>query len=392
MTPPQPRAHIYLSSNHWDGLWIIQQPIVNEIAREEPILYVEQFASIFSVLRSPSLWRRLFTWMRGARRVNSRLRVLAPLPLFHLGHRVPWLFRLEFLAQRWWIRRWAKADCARVRVVWLDNPMYECAIGRLGEDLAIYHVADEVSAFPTSHARTMERLERKTLQKVGVVFAAAQQLADDKRQVQANTHTVWNAIDPSVFAAQGQRPTTASVALDRIPAPRVAFIGVLDQWVDLDLLALAAARLPRVHFVLAGPSRVPDAPLRNQANVHFLGRIDRGEVPGVLRACSASLVPFKRTKLTERIVPLKVFEALAAGILPVCTDFSPDLHVLERDGHVRIGRTGDGFVAALQQAIQGDTPAERARLALFGGQQTWRARWDQMRSALADALARRPTS
>ena len=30
------RTHVYLSSNFWNGLWIIQQPTANEIARQEP--------------------------------------------------------------------------------------------------------------------------------------------------------------------------------------------------------------------------------------------------------------------------------------------------------------------------------------------------------------------
>src|SRR5262245_42304486 len=94
------RAHVYLSSNFWDDLWIIQQPVANEIAQDEPVLYVERFVSIFTILRQPRFWPRLFAWLRGARRRSPKLRVLAPLPLFHLGHRVPWLFRAEFAIQR----------------------------------------------------------------------------------------------------------------------------------------------------------------------------------------------------------------------------------------------------------------------------------------------------
>ena len=97
------RQHVYLATNFWDGLWVVQQPICNEIRREEPVLYVERFVSFFTILRYPRLWRRLFAWLRGARRVEPNLRVLAPLPLFHLGHRFPALFRLEFALQRWWI-------------------------------------------------------------------------------------------------------------------------------------------------------------------------------------------------------------------------------------------------------------------------------------------------
>ena len=379
------QRHLYLSSNFWDGLWIIQQPIASEIAREEPVLYVERFVSLFTVLRYPRLWRRLFVWLRGPRRVSPRLRVLAPLPMFHLGHRVAWLFRLEFHLQKWWIRLWARSDRAEERILWLDNPLYECAIGQMGETLAVYHVADEITAFPTSHPEKSEAMERKALGKVGVVFAAAEQLADDKRRWQPHTYTVWNAIDARSF--EEEPPASAVEDVERITRPRVAFVGVIDSWVDVDLLELVARRLSGVHFLFVGPSNVDDSALRALANTHWLGRRARAVVPAILRRCSASLVPFRKSRLTARIVPLKVFEALAAGILPVCTDFSMDLDALERDGYALVGRTPQAFVRAVERAVSGDTPELRERLARYGRQQTWQARWSQMRATITDRLA-----
>jgi len=380
------RAHIYLSSNFWDGLWIIQQPVANEIAKEERVLYVERFVSVFTALRSPSLWGRIISWLRGARKVSPQLRLLAPLPLFHLGHRVPWLFRLEFALQRWWILWWARADPADTRVLWIDNPLYECAVGRMGEQLVVYHVPDEVSAFRTSHSRVSADLERALLRKASVVFAAAQRLADDKRAWNPHTYTIWNAVDPTAFEIE--RPAAEVADVEAIPTPRVAFVGVLDEWVDLDLFVLSAERLPSVNFLVVGPSRVDDRRLRSMPNVHFLGRKDRLTVPGILKLCSASLVPFRKTKLTERIVPLKVFEALAAGIYPVCTDFSLDLEAFERDAYALVSRSPEEFVHSVALAVARDAPELRERLSGHGRRQTWRVRWTQMSAILDEAIVR----
>ncbi len=378
------RDHIYLSSNFWDSLWIIQQPIANEISRTEDVLYVERFVSLFTVLRYPSLWPRLFSWLKGARRVSPGLRVLAPLPLVHLGHRFPSVFRAEFAVQRWWIEHWCRSDANRPRILWLDNPLYECAVGRLGEVISVYHVGDEASAFPTSHERVMERLERRMLAKADVVFSAAEQLSSDKRRWHNHTHTIWNAIDITLFA--NDQTEVDKLRVEAIPTPRVAFVGVIDKWVDIELFCLAATRLPQIHFVVVGPAKVSIAALRSLPNVHFLGLLDRRLVPGVLRRCSASLVPFHKTKLTARIVPLKIFEALAAGIMPVCTDFSLDLATLEHEGHARVGHSPDEFVKAIQEAVVADSPALRNRLATYGNRQTWHARWQQMSKVLEELL------
>ncbi len=382
--PHQPivRHHVYLSSNFWDGLWIIQQPICHEIQRHEPVLYVERPVSVFTVLRYPGLWRRLFSWLRGARRYSPTLRVLAPLPLFHVGHRVPWLFRLEFALQRWWILFWTRGLGTGPRVLWLDSPLYECAVARMGEALTVYHLADEVSAFPTSDASGLERLERRLLPKAGVVFAAAEQLAIDKRQWQRRTFTIWNAIDGRAYA----RDVAPPARLEGIPEPRAAFVGVMDAWVDLELLVLVATRLPQLQLVVVGDSRLDDQALRSRPNVHYLGRCDRLVVPAILRRCSVSLVPFRKSRLTERIVPLKVFEALAAGVRPVCTAFSIDLDELERQDLVAVGRSPDAFVAAVARALTEDGEETRARLSQFGLRQTWEERWSQMSRVIGDCL------
>jgi len=378
----QPREHIYLSSLFWDGLWIIQQPICHEIQKTEPVLFVERPVSVFTVLRYPRLWPRLFQWLRGARQVTARLRVLAPLPLFHLGHRLPWLFRLDLAIQRWWILRWAgRSD--RARVLWVDHPVFESAIDRMGETLAIYHVGDDAAEFRTSHRATIERLEVATLRKASVVFAAADGLAESRRSSNPRTFAIQNAIDTSVFEAPD--PVAELTDVDAIAKPRVAFIGVLDSWVDLELIAATARGLRDVQFVIVGPSMLDDRAVRALENVHFLGPRHRRLVPGILRRVSASLVPFRRTALTARIVPAKIFEALAAGVLPVCTPFSRNLDVFERQGLVAVGRSEAEFIDHVRRAIRSDQPARRRELAAFGMRQTWSQRWLQMKALLDGA-------
>jgi glycosyltransferase involved in cell wall biosynthesis len=382
---PTPREHIYLASGTWDGLWIIQQPVCNEIQKEEPVLFVERPVSIFTALRYPRLWTRLFAWLKGARQVTPNLRVLAPLPLFHLGHRFPRLFRMEFAIQRRWISYWAPRAEGQARVLWLDNPLYACAIGRMGEAIAVYHVGDEVAEFETSHRETMRTLEDQTLHRVGVVFAAADELARARLPRNPNTHAIQNGIDASAYSAEV--PAEEFAEIDRLPTPRVGFIGVVGTWVDVPLLAATARALREVCFVIVGPTPVNVAALRSMPNVHFLGLRPRRLIPGILRRLSASLVPFVPSDLTARIVPAKVFEALAAGIVPVCTGFTRNLDSLERQGLVLIARSQTEYIEQVRRAVQEDTLQRRTELERFGLRQTWADRWREMREVLAKAPA-----
>lgn len=374
------REHVYLASNEWDGLWIIQQPIAREIGREEPVLYVEQFVSIFTVLRYPSKWRRLFAWLHGTRVVADQVRVLAPLPLFHLGHRFIWLFNLELAIQRRWILWWARKLGGNRRFLWFDNPQFVDAIGRMGEDVVIYHVGDDIAAFRTSHQPTMERLEATAVRDSDLVFVAATHLARTRAKLNPNTFPIANAVDPAIYRGALSPETEAEIAA--IPAPRVAFVGMIDHWVDLHALEQAAVALPEAQFVVVGPWRVDDRSLRRHANVHLLGARPRSDVPGILRACSASIIPFRKVELTERIMPLKIFEALAAGIEPIATDFSTEVAVMAEEGWVTVAPTTEMFVREIARAMREDSPSKRQRLADYGLRQTWAERWREMKEAI----------
>jgi glycosyltransferase involved in cell wall biosynthesis len=372
-----PREHVYLASNEWDGLWIIQQPIAREIGRDEPVLFVEQFVSLFTVLRYPSKWRRLFAWLRGARAVTGQVRVLAPLPLFHLGHRIPWLFNLELAIQRRWILWFARRLGGSRRVLWLDNPQYAAAIGRMHEDLVIYHVGDDIAAFETSHAPTMQALERRVLDAADLVFVAATHLAKPRRARNPNTFAIANAVDPAVYAGTLSEETAADLA--KIPTPRIAFVGMVDHWVDVDGLASVIAALPDVHFAIVGPWRVDATPVQRLSNAHLLGYRPRTDVPGILRACHASIIPFKRVSLTEHIMPVKIYEALAAGIVPIATSFSTEVDALAGEGWVTVASSIEELVDSIRAAIAADTPEKRKRLSAYGLSQSWTDRWREMR-------------
>ncbi len=380
MTTVEPRDHIYLASLLWNGLWIVQQPICNEIRKDEPVLFVERPVSVFTILRYPKLWPRLFAWMRGARVLLPNLRVLAPLPLFHLGHRFPKIFKLEFAIQRLWILLCAHRRTTLKRVLWLDNPLFECAIGRMDETASVYHVADEMGEFRTSYRVTMTELEKRALHKASVVFAAADELARARRGQNPHTFAIQNAIDRSIVDAEV--PASEFADVDATPTPRVAFIGVLDTWVDLELLEATARAIPEVSVVVVGPTRVNDGVLRALSNVYFLGSRDRRLIPGILRRVSASLVPFVSSALTRNIVPAKVFEALAVGIVPVCTAFSHNLDALEEQRLIVVARSASEYIRLVRQAIDADTSAHRAELAAFGLRQTWSDRWTRMNEIL----------
>ena len=113
--------------------------------------------------------------------------------------------------------------------------------------------------------------------------------------------------------------------------------------------------------VLVGEQRHPDhlRPLRDLPNVHWSGRVSRGEVAAIVSDSDACVLPHRRTALTEAMSPLKLYEYLAAGRPVVASDLPP---VRDVDPHVVIpaaGRFVDGVTHALRPRTHGRDGAPR---------------------------------
>jgi glycosyltransferase involved in cell wall biosynthesis len=149
----------------------------------------------------------------------------------------------------------------------------------------------------------------------------------------------------------------------QLPGPRIGYAGALAPWIDFDILAEVARRLPRATLVLIGPSVAgEDDPGRWFAgldNVHLLGSRPHDVLPQYLMQMDVTLIPFRLTPLTRGVNPNKLHEYMAAGRPVVSTDFSPFIH--DYQPHVRIASDAAGFVAAIDAFLAQPGPPEPRR-------------------------------
>jgi len=148
----------------------------------------------------------------------------------------------------------------------------------------------------------------------------------------------------------------------------VVYTGGLLEWKGVDEVLVAARQLPEVNFVVAGGMDADVDRLRGQArgltNVRIDGFQPSERVPLYLAAGDVGLVPNRSTPAISALhtSPLKVFEAMAAGLPLVCSDL-PSLRALLSDSEVEFVAPDDGLaLAAGIQALLADGP-RRAHLA-----------------------------
>jgi glycosyltransferase involved in cell wall biosynthesis len=211
--------------------------------------------------------------------------------------------------------------------VWSYTPLYAAHIGAFDESYLVYDVVDDYSAMPyyqrTEGSRLAE-LDSMMTRRADLVFVVNDYLLEQRRRWNTNCRFVGNAGDVIGFAEARKSPV-APRDLAGIPGPRVGFHGTLTgDKLDVPLVEELARRRPEWSFVLVGPEkdRAALAALRQHGNVHTLGPRSASELPAYLSAFDVVLIPYRRTPFTGR--PLKVYEALAAGV-PVVATGIPEL-------------------------------------------------------------------
>jgi glycosyltransferase involved in cell wall biosynthesis len=369
----------------WDAeLWTNQHHLMSRLARENRVLFIESLG-----LRRPQLagrdltrlWRRLRRGLAPPREADG-LWVLSPLVLPLHGHRaVRALNRYLLLAG---VRRAVRRLGLRRPILWAYVPQAEVLIDSLQPALVVYHCVDDIAAHERIDTISFRAAEERYAGRADLVLASAPALAARLRTISSNVLDAPNVADTELFS-RALGPGRPDAAMSELPAPRIVFTGAIAAVkLDLQLIAELASLRPSWSFALVGPVGLGDprtdvSTLAAAPNIYMLGARAYAELPDVLRAADAGLIPYARNELTESIFPMKVYEYLAAG-LPVVATPLPALA-----GIADVGSAPDaaGFAALLDEALAADDPEARAARSQRAASHSWNRRLEEIATAMA---------
>ncbi len=272
--------------------------------------------------------------------------------------------------------------------LWYYTPMALPWSRTIEASAVIYDCMDQLSAFRGAPAELVS-LERELFRRADVVFTGGRSLYEEKRSQHPNAHPVPSAVDVAHFG-QAREPGEDPVDQAAIARPRIGYYGVIDERLDLPLIADVARQRPDWQIVLVGPvaklapEEVPTAP-----NIHHLGLKGYDELPDYLRGWDVAIMPFALNDATRFISPTKTPEYLAGGRPVVST---PVHDVVEPYGRLRlvgIADTAETFVNAIERALRQDVPSLLRRADGLLAEMSWDATWARMDGLVRSALAER---
>ena len=270
-------------------------------------------------------------------------------------------------------------------VRWYYTPMMLPFSSHLAASCTVYDCMDELANFRFAPPELIT-LEQRLFGMADLVFTGGYSLYEAKRANHRAVHPFPSSVDVAHFATA--RTIAARGADGGKPSrPRLGFYGVIDERMDLALIAALADARPEWEIEMVGPVvKIDPASLPQRDNIVYPGSKRYEELPRSVAGWDVALMPFAINAATRFISPTKTPEYLAAGLPVVST---PITDVIRHYGAIEGVLVADGpqaFIAACEEA-----------LALRRSGDGWRAEadallaeqsWDQVAARMLQLILR----
>jgi beta-glucosidase/6-phospho-beta-glucosidase/beta-galactosidase/glycosyltransferase involved in cell wall biosynthesis len=259
--------------------------------------------------------------------------------------------------------------------VMLYTPMALDLAAQLSPQRLFYDVMDDLASFKKAPEGMILR-QRRALGESDIVFSGGRSLHRSiLRHRNGPCHFFPSGVDTAHYASSRTMRTPHS-------RPVAGYVGVIDERMDLTLLAELAAALPDWSIRVVGPvAKIKKSSLPRAENLKYPGMVSYAELPKVMAGFDVAVMPFALNEATRSISPTKTLEYLAAG-LPVVSTRVPDV-VADYDGVVHFADDGEGFAQACRDLL-GHSSRENDRRALAIAR---RHEWDAIAERMGGLMA-----
>jgi glycosyltransferase involved in cell wall biosynthesis len=319
------------------------------------------------------LCRTLFSVARRPQCVGDRLwQMSVPQIPFR---RLPLVRRLNVALGKLLVKRAVKRLGFGRTVSWFAVPHPGFLANAFGEAAVVYYCIDDYAALPDVDARAVAEMDAHLTSRADQVFVASSPILQAKRRLRPSTVLAPHGVDAALFRTASDPQLAIAPGARNLRRPVVGFYGLIEEWIDLDLIADLAERRPRWTFLMIGRLAVDAGRLRALRNVVFVGPKPYRSLPSWAKAFDVAIIPYRLTRQVVNSAPLKLREYLATG-KPVVAVPAPEIERFA--GLVRVARGPEQFISEIEAALLHDTEADRGRRIEATSTMGWDARIDEV--------------
>jgi glycosyltransferase involved in cell wall biosynthesis len=354
--------------------------IFKRLATQNKVLFVNSLTMGLPSVSNPDFFvkirRKLRSYMRWLRKVPEGLYVLTPVSVPLYGSAVgralnKWLLLIQLHLIMLFLGM-------RKPVVWVAIPTAADIVDSLGAKLILYQVSDKYDANEDSalSAKIIREMDQHLTRRAAVVLYSGRKLFEESNL--PHRYFLEQAVDFEHFA--NEAPATADDAIN-IPRPVLGYFGAMDHVMDVPLMEEVARQRPEWHWLMVGVKS--NAVHFKSPNIHHVASRPYSELPLYIRHMDVCVLPWSQSNtFTSYGSAIKVREYLATG-KPVI--ISPLYEYLKTPG-LRIYRSTEEFIAAVESALCDDTPTDRAFRQSVVRDCTWDTRAREVGELMAKCL------
>jgi len=300
--------------------------------------------------------------------------------------RVPGVAAFNRWFGRWAVRRAMRAIGMHRAISWFVVPHPGFLAGQLDEDFIVYYCIDDYAAHPGVDPLATATADAALARRADQVFVAPPALLQSK--LEQNPRTVFSphGVDFDLFSQAADAATRIPPAAASLISPLIGFFGLMGDWIDVELLEHLGRARPQWTFLIVGHVATDARRIAGLPNFVFVGPQPYESLPGWARAFDVAVIPYRMNQQVKNANPLKLREYLATG-KPVVSVPCPEVERFS--DYVRLAATPDGFLAAVEEALQERDPQRAlARMASVRSM-SWDARVTETLRIVSDGLARK---
>src|SRR5215208_2065551 len=366
-----PRNPLLVCFSHlrWDFVWQRPQHLLSRAAKHYRVLVIEE----------PMFKPGIVPHMDLSTRPQG-VTIAVPMLPDGLDHED------VILEQRDLVEKLLGRESAGSRAFWYYTPMAMAFTSHLECDLCVYDNMDELSAFRGASQEMIDN-EAELFRRADVVFTGGISLYEAKRNRHANVHGLPSSIDFDYFSKARRMRDAEPADQAAIPHPRLGFFGVIDERMDIDLVAAVADLRPDWHLVMIGPVvKIDPATLPQRANIHWLGGKSYSDLPRYLSGWDVGFMPFALGESTRFISPTKTPEFLAAGVPVVSTPITDVVRPYGEKGLVEIAKTPLEAVRKAEALLERPRQPWLSRVDRHLAAGSWDKTWAAMHKLMLEGL------
>jgi len=376
MDPLEGYSIIYFGNEWFAENRTSSHHIARRLAQRYPLLYIEspgQRAPRATAADMGKIWRKLKDAAQRPRKVGDQVWLLTvPQVPFR---RLPLVNQVNAFASRALLRRAMRHLKFQKVISWFAAPDAGEIAGHLKEALTVYYVTDNYSLFPGVDTAQVMRLDNLLTARADQVFVSSPTLLESKRSLNPNSVHAPHGVDVAMFARASDPATPEAQGTRGLRRPIIGFYGLIEAWIDLELIGELARARPDWTFLMLGRVAAPLGSVADLPNVHFPGPQPYEQLPEWTRAFDVAIIPYKIHFQVLNASSLKLREYLASG-KPIVAKRTPETE--QYSGHIRLATSAAEFLREIEAALLDNSEeARQARQALVSSL-TWDARFEDV--------------